>query len=87
LNNAIIAKWNLHYFKDKHVLLCFFLQFTDYDIVAEGYGGAGLKLGRASDEEIVATLEKAQELASEGKAVLINALIGKSNFREGSISV
>ena len=64
-----------------------FLQFTDYDKVAEGYGGAGLQLGQSSDEEIEATLKKAQDLASKGKAVLINALIAKSNFREGSISV
>ncbi|XP_031562000.1 acetolactate synthase-like protein [Actinia tenebrosa] len=63
------------------------LEFTDYDKVAEGYGGVGLKLDQSSDEDIEATLEKAMDLSSKGKAVLINALIAKSNFREGSISV
>jgi len=55
--------------------------------VAEGYGGKGLKLAKGTDKEIEETLEKAQELASKGKPVLINTLIGKTNFREGSISV
>ena len=70
------------------VLLCnFFSQFTDYQIVADGYGGKGLLLSDPSTSEIDATLSKAQDIARDGTAVLINALIGKTDFRQGSISV
>nr|XP_039256556.1 2-hydroxyacyl-CoA lyase 2-like [Styela clava] len=62
------------------------LLFTEYEKVAIGYGGQGLPLGRGDD--IRATLTKAQEICKEEeKPVLVNALIGKTNFREGSISV
>lgn len=64
-----------------------FYQFTDYHVVADGYGGKGFLLSDSSTPEIDATLTKAQETASGGKAVLINALIGKTDFRQGSISV
>jgi len=63
------------------------LEFTDYHVVADGYGGKGFLLSDSSTPEIDATLTKAQETASGGKAVLINALIGKTDFRQGSISV
>ena len=58
-------------------------------MVADGYGGKGFLLSDSSTRtpEIDATLTKAQETASGGKAVLINALIGKTDFRQGSISV
>ncbi|EDO32896.1 predicted protein, partial [Nematostella vectensis] len=63
------------------------LEYTNYEQVAEGYGGYGLKLGASSEREIKDILSKAQEVSRQGKPVLINALIGKSTFREGSISV
>ena len=56
--------------------------------MADGYGGKGIKLGAVTTEEIDKVLTEAQALAKEGtKPVLINALIGKTNFREGSISL
>ncbi|CAH3167279.1 unnamed protein product [Porites lobata] len=63
------------------------LEFTNYHIVADGYGGKGLLLSNSSTAEIDSTLSRAQDLARDGTAVLINALIGKTDFREGSISV
>lgn len=64
------------------------LAYTEYEKVAEGYGGVGFSLDRESGkDEIVATLQKAMEISRSGKPVLVNCLIGKSNFREGSISV
>ncbi len=64
------------------------LQYSDYDVVANGYGGVGYKLDRdSSDMEIEDTLRKAQELSRGGKPILVNCLIGKTDFREGSISV
>ncbi|CAH3015536.1 unnamed protein product [Porites evermanni] len=63
------------------------LEFTNYHVVADGYGGKGLLLSNSSTAEIDSTLSRAQDLARDGTAVLINALIGKTDFREGSISV
>ncbi|XP_037088038.1 LOW QUALITY PROTEIN: 2-hydroxyacyl-CoA lyase 2-like [Pollicipes pollicipes] len=60
-----------------------------YDQVAEGYGGRGLTLtGDHDDDDAIDTvLRRAQALARQGHSVLVNALIGSSKFREGSISV
>ena len=57
----------------------------DYERVAEGYGGVGLRIERP--EQIAATLAEAQRLAGEGRPVVINLLLGKSDFRKGSISM
>jgi acetolactate synthase-1/2/3 large subunit len=58
---------------------------TDYHVVAEGFGGAGLCVAAAAG--VGATLRQAQALAAEGRPVLVNALIGHTDFRKGSISV
>ena len=64
------------------------LEYTSYETVADGYGGVGFKLdGDSSAKEVERTIEKAQEISRTGKPTLINCLIGKSDFREGSISV
>jgi len=61
------------------------LRRTDYDVVAAGYGGKGLRLHQASD--IAEVIAAAKTEAASGRPVLINALLGKSDFRKGSISV
>ena len=61
------------------------LRHTDYDIVAEGYGGKGFRV--ASPDRVSDVLAAAGQEASAGKPVLINAVIGKTDFRKGSISV
>ena len=61
------------------------LLHTDYDVVAEGYGGKGIRL--ASPAGASAALANARQVAAAGKPVLINAIIGKTDFRKGSISV
>jgi acetolactate synthase-like protein len=58
---------------------------TDYHKVAAGYGGQGLCIERPEDVEPV--LAEAVRIASGGSPVLVNALIGKSEFRKGSISI
>uniref|UniRef100_A0A8C0Y2N0 2-hydroxyacyl-CoA lyase 2 n=1 Tax=Cyprinus carpio carpio TaxID=630221 RepID=A0A8C0Y2N0_CYPCA len=63
------------------------LAFTDYHIVADGYGGKGYLTGREDESQLDDIIKKAQKECREGKAVLLNVLIGKTNFREGSISV
>lgn len=61
--------------------------FADYHVVADGYGGKGYLIGRKEEDQLRDIIKQAQEEAREGKAVLLNVLIGKTNFREGSISV
>ncbi|KAK3102444.1 hypothetical protein FSP39_011418 [Pinctada imbricata] len=63
------------------------LAFTDYETVAAGYGGKGLRLDRTNEDQIKEILEQAVKLNKDGNSVLVNCLIGKTNFREGSISV
>jgi acetolactate synthase-1/2/3 large subunit len=61
------------------------LRRTAYHTVAEGYGGVGLLLERPEDAP--ATLTKAKAIAAEGRPVLINAMIGATDFRKGSLSI
>ncbi|HZF07844.1 MAG TPA: thiamine pyrophosphate-binding protein [Thermoanaerobaculia bacterium] len=58
---------------------------TDYHKVAEGYGGRGLKIERP--EEVRPVLDEALRLVRSGVPVLVNALLGKTEFRKGSISL
>ena len=61
------------------------LVHTNYHDVAAGFGCKGIKI--STIDEADAALGEAQAAAANGTPVLINALLGKSNFREGSISV
>jgi thiamine pyrophosphate-dependent acetolactate synthase large subunit-like protein len=61
------------------------LRRTDYHIVAEGYGGKGFVLDK--EEDIERVFGEARKAARGGRPVLINALIGKTDFRRGSISM
>merc|ERR1719420_1724982 len=62
------------------------LTYLHYEKVAEGYGGIGLTMALPTDD-IAGTLQKARQTAREtSRPVLINALIGRTSFREGSIS-
>jgi acetolactate synthase-1/2/3 large subunit len=53
--------------------------------VAQGYGGVGLRIDRP--DQVQSTLEQAKALARQGKPVLINLMLGKTDFRKGSISM
>ncbi|KAK2846983.1 hypothetical protein Q5P01_009982 [Channa striata] len=63
------------------------LAFTDYHIVADGYGGKGYLIRREDEDRLSDIITQAQKEARDGKATLLNVLIGKTNFREGSVSV
>ncbi|XP_056139483.1 2-hydroxyacyl-CoA lyase 2 [Lampris incognitus] len=63
------------------------LAFTDYHVVADGYGGKGYLVGRENEDRLKEIIKQAQKESQEGKAILLNVLIGKTNFREGSVSV
>jgi acetolactate synthase-1/2/3 large subunit len=58
---------------------------TDYHRVAEAFGAAGLAL---DDPELASeVLAQARGIAASGTPVLVNALLGKTEFRKGSISM
>ena len=63
------------------------LQYSSYELVAQGYGGDGVKVDRTNEADMEKIYEKAIDDSRKGTCVLINFLIGKTNFREGSISV
>jgi acetolactate synthase-1/2/3 large subunit len=58
---------------------------TDYHLAAEGLGASGLLL--KDPEKMDETLRQAKQLAASGRPVLVNAWVGKSAFRKGSISM
>jgi acetolactate synthase-1/2/3 large subunit len=61
------------------------LRTTDYHLVAEGFGAKGLQI--SGPEEVHSVLARARGLARQGHPVLVNALIGRTDFRKGSISM
>lgn len=61
------------------------LSRTDYHRAAEGLGAAGLLLDAPGKTGQV--LQQARDIAAGGRPVLVNALIGSTDFREGSISM
>jgi acetolactate synthase-1/2/3 large subunit len=61
------------------------LRFTDYHAVAEGFGGKGFLLKES--QHIYEILQQARKAASQGQPVLVNAHLGKTAFRKGSISI
>ena len=61
------------------------LRRTAYHQVAEGYGGKGLLLDKTEDIDKV--LDEARALQKKGVPVCINVMLGKTDFREGSISI
>jgi len=61
------------------------LAYTDYHTAAKGLGGDGLVLNAASD--LHQAVETARRSAQAGVPFLLNALIGTTEFRKGSISM
>jgi len=61
------------------------LVHSDYDVAAKGYGGEGKRVNNINDFE--ETVKEAKNAAKNGKPFLINAIIGKTDFRKGSISM
>lgn len=61
------------------------LNKTNYQTVAEGYGGVGLLCD--SPSQIEATIDEAKSIAKSGKPVCVNVHIATTDFRKGSISM
>uniref|UniRef100_A0A8D0BC17 2-hydroxyacyl-CoA lyase 2 n=1 Tax=Salvator merianae TaxID=96440 RepID=A0A8D0BC17_SALMN len=63
------------------------LDYLNYHVVVEGLGGKGFLLTRKNEDQMDDIIRTAQAECKSGCPVLLNALIGKTSFREGSISV
>jgi acetolactate synthase-1/2/3 large subunit len=61
------------------------LEATDYDRAAEGLGARGLRLDDAS--RLGPVLEEARGVARGERPVYVNALLGRTDFRKGSLSI
>ena len=61
------------------------LAATDYHKAVEALGGIGYFIDNANQIDDVLT--QAKESAKSGKPVVVNARIGKTDFRKGSISM
>ncbi len=61
------------------------LVHTSYDAAATGYGGLGFKLDKP--DEVLTCLREGQNAAAQGRPVLLNAILGKTEFRKGSLSI
>jgi acetolactate synthase-1/2/3 large subunit len=58
---------------------------TDYERAAEGLGARGLRID--GDGEAADVLRQAQAAAGEGRPVYVNAHLGRTDFRKGSLSM
>lgn len=63
------------------------LTYQTYEKAVEGLGARGFVLDAPDKGSIKSVLEEAKQISRRGYPVIVNALIGKSKFREGSISV
>lgn len=62
------------------------LTYTEYHKVAEGFGAKGYKITNES-EMISANIIENSKKDSDRSTVVVNSLIGKTKFRDGSISI
>jgi len=58
---------------------------SDYHVVAQGFGAAGLVIRHMNEAEAV--LREARAIAAGGRPVLVNVWLDRTDFREGSISM
>ncbi|XP_017374577.1 2-hydroxyacyl-CoA lyase 2 [Cebus imitator] len=63
------------------------LAYTDYHKAAMGLGARGLLLSRENEDQLVEVLHNAQQQCRDGHPVVVNILIGRTDFRDGSIAV
>lgn len=61
------------------------LKYSNYHKIADALDARGLLI--KNNDEIDSVLKEAKQTAQNGRPVLINALMGKTDFRKGSISV
>lgn len=68
-------------------MIIFIAQYSDYHEIPKAFGGKGILINRDNEADIEKALEGARKAHAEGNSVLVNVLIGRTDFRDGSISV
>ena len=65
------------------------LEYTNYEQAVVPLGANGFKVDGTNEKELIKIIEEAisKTKGENGKPALVNCLIGKSKFREGSVSV
>ncbi|MCO5248255.1 MAG: thiamine pyrophosphate-binding protein [Chitinophagales bacterium] len=61
------------------------LNYSDYQLIAKAFGGDGVRVDTL--EAFEKAVETAKKAVKNGTPFVINAIIGKTDFRKGSISV
>lgn len=60
---------------------------SDYHKAALGLGAQGQLLSRENEDQVVKVLRDAQQQCQDGHPVVVNILIGRTDFRDGSIAM
>lgn len=63
------------------------LLYTPYHEVATAYGGDGIEVSDPEKDDVKQALAIAQQRARDGIPMCVNARIGQTDFRKGSLSV
>ena len=63
------------------------LAHTRYDKIGEAIGTTGVLMDTKNESEIAENFSKVIKKSREGKSAVVNIVIGKTDFRKGSISV
>lgn len=61
------------------------LAYSDYQLISKAFGGDGVRVDTL--EAFKAAVVEAKTLSRQGTPYVINAIIGKTDFRKGSISM
>ena len=61
------------------------LKYSDYEIIGKAFGAYGIRVDNM--ESFINAAKEAKEKSKNGTPFIINAIIGKSDFRKGSISM
>ncbi|XP_069864489.1 2-hydroxyacyl-CoA lyase 2 [Dipodomys merriami] len=63
------------------------LAYTDYHKAVMGLGARGLLLSGKSEDQVAEVLREGQRQCRDGHPVVVNILIGRTDLRDGSISL
>ena len=61
------------------------LKYNNYHMIAEALDAKGYLVDK--NEDVSGVLKRAKQVARKGQPVLINAFLGQTDFRKGSISI
>ena len=61
------------------------LAFSDYEKVGKAFGAEGVRVEEV--DAFKSAVKDAKQLSRKGTPYIINAIIGKTDFRKGSVSM